>query len=144
MSNETHCGHCGEQSTQTTCEKCENAAISVEFRRRKDALAKVFPPIDWKARCEAAEAELNAAKQERNAFWIQLQDSQKELAAINGNVTKAPHAKECAIAEWELRAWAYGRGHGPKPPDKPACNCWKAGPWTTAEPRAGEMTKEQK
>lgn len=71
------------------------------------------------------------------ALWAKeiarVGELEAELAAIKGNMMKAPHAKECAIAEWELRAWAYGRGHGPKPPDKPACNCWKAGPLTPAE-----------
>lgn len=40
----------------------------------------------------------------------------------------APHAKTCAVSEWELRMWAYGQGVRKikHPGEKPPCNCWKA------------------
>lgn len=40
------------------------------------------PPVNWKTRCEVAEVELKIVRAERNTLWIQLRDSQKELAVI--------------------------------------------------------------
>lgn len=149
MSNETHCRHCGEQSTQTTCGKCENAAISVEFRRRKDALAKCFPPIDWKARCEKAEAAAETAKQNAlaiNELWAKeiarVGELEAELAAIKGKVEWAYQADGGGIIEhcMEMSARHWCEQY----PGYTLLQRTAAGPWTTAEPRAGEMTKEQK
>lgn len=84
-------------------------------------------------------AELKAAKQERNVFWIQSRDAQKELKTIKNNVewgyrtpdTNPKNGTNGPMTEAKANHWVNRAQKAWRVGEKMVR--YKAGPWTPAE-----------
>lgn len=112
-------------------DKVLTPADVAEIRKERDGFRQIIgemedEKINLESYLRGTEASLKHAEAESENLKTRAELAEATITRLRGLIEGMGHEKSCAVSEWELRLWAYGRGNGPKPPNKPDCTCVKS------------------